>query len=65
MELEEMIARRRRIRKFETKPVEKVKLEKLIEAARLCQSKKTPVLTVYDFRRQAERSDLQGSASAI
>ncbi len=40
MKLEEMIARRRRIRKFETKPVEKVKLEKLIEAARLCQSKK-------------------------
>ena len=40
MELEEVIAQRRSIRKFETKPVEKVKLEKLIEAARLCQSAK-------------------------
>ena len=37
MELEEVIAQRRSIRKFETKPVEKAKLEKLIEAARLCQ----------------------------
>lgn len=40
MELEEVIAQRRSIREFETKPVEKVKLEKLIEAARLCQSAK-------------------------
>ena len=40
MELEEVIAQRRSIRKFETKPVEKAKLEKLIEAARLCQSAK-------------------------
>ena len=40
MELEAVIAQRRSIRKFETKPVEKVKLEKLIEAARLCQSAK-------------------------
>ena len=40
MELEEVIAQRRSIRKFETKPVEKVKLEKLFEAARLCQSSK-------------------------
>ena len=40
MDLEEVIAQRRSIRKFETKPVEKVKLEKLIEAARLCQSSK-------------------------
>ena len=40
MELEEVIAQRRSIRKFESKPVEKAKLEKLIEAARLCQSAK-------------------------
>ena len=40
MELEEVIAQRRSIRKFETKPVDKVKREKLIEAARLCQSAK-------------------------
>ena len=40
MELEEVIRQRRSIRKFKSTPIEEAKLEKLIEAARLCPSAK-------------------------